>query len=90
MPLLSIQYPDDLFAASGKSRETLERELSLDLAVRLFEKGSVSLGKAAQLAGLSKIDFMAELSRSNITVINLDSEEIEAEVRASRGDYSRR
>ena len=89
MPDLTIHYPDDLFAASGLSKEALERELLLKLAVGLFEDGEMSLGKAARLAGISRTEFMAELARLKVPVINLDEEEIEAEIRASRGDYHR-
>ncbi len=84
-----IHYPDDLFAASGKSQEALERDLSLELAIRLFETGELSMGRAASLAGLSKADFRDELTRQKVSWINFDQEELGAELRASRGDYSR-
>jgi predicted HTH domain antitoxin len=89
MAELTIQYPDELLAASGKPREALERELKFQLAVRLFQLGELSLGKAAQLAGMNKRAFRDELGRLKIPVINLDEEEIQAEIRASRGDYRR-
>ncbi len=46
---LTLEYPDDLLVASGKSRSEVERELKFQLAVRLFEVGQLSLGKAANL-----------------------------------------
>lgn len=87
---LTIHYPDDLLANSGKPKEAVERELTLQLAARLFEIGQLSLGRAANLAGLPKASFREELGRLKIPLINLDESEIEAELRASRGDYSRR
>jgi predicted HTH domain antitoxin len=84
-----IHYPDDLFAASGKSREALEWALSVELAIRLFETGELSMGRAAALAGLSKAEFRDELTRQEVSWLNLDSEELGAEFRASRGDYRR-
>ena len=89
MAELTIQYPDDLLAASGKPRLAVAKELKFQLAVRLFEIGELSLGKAAVLADMAKMRFMDELGRLKIPVINLDEKEIQAEIRASRGDYHR-
>jgi predicted HTH domain antitoxin len=50
MAELTIQYPDDLLVASGKPRKTVEDELRVVLAMKLFELGQFSLGKAAELA----------------------------------------
>jgi hypothetical protein len=42
---------------SGKPRVEVEREMKFKLAVRLFEAGQLSLGKAAELAGWNRIRF---------------------------------
>ena len=85
MAELTIQYPDDLLVASGKTRTVIEAELKFQLAVRLFEVGQLSLGKAAELVGMNRFRFADELGRMNIPVMNLDEEEIQAELRAIRG-----
>lgn len=90
MAELTVEYPDDLLVASGKPRSEMERELKFQLAVRLFEIGQLSLGKAAELAGWKRLSFAEELGRLKVPVINLDNEEIEAELRALRGDNHRR
>ena len=89
MAELTVQYPDDLLVASGKPRSVVEEELKFQLAVRLFEVGQLSLGKAAELAGLTKPRFADELGRMKIPVVNLDDEEIQAELRALRGNHHR-
>ena len=89
MAELTLQYPDDLLVASGKPRSEIERELKFQLAVRLFEVGQLSLGKAAELAGWSQLQFADELGRIKVPVANLDDEEIQAELRAIRGDNHR-
>ena len=48
---MTVQYPDDLLVTSGRPRREVEQELKFQLAVRLFEVGQLSLGKAAELAG---------------------------------------
>ncbi|MBN2395927.1 MAG: UPF0175 family protein [Candidatus Atribacteria bacterium] len=69
MKTISIQLPDFL---------TLEpREIKLVLASQLYEKGTLSMGQAAELAGLSKRAFMEILADYDISVLNYDPEEIE-------------
>ncbi len=80
MAELTLQYPDDLLAASGKPRSEVERELKFQLAVRLFEVGQLSLGKAAELAGWNRLRFADELGRLKVPIVNLDSGEIEVEL----------
>ena len=89
MAELTVQYPDDLLVASGKPRSEVEDELRFQLAVRLFEVGQLSLGKAAELAHLPKPRFADELARMKIPIVNLDDEEIQAELRALRGNHRR-
>ena len=84
MAELTLEYPDDLLVTSGKPRVEVEREMKFQLAVRLFEVGQLSLGKAAELAGWNRIQFADELSRLQVPVVNLDDEEIQAELRAFR------
>lgn len=90
MAELTLEYPDDLLAASGKPRSEVERELKFHLAVRLFQVGQLSLGKAAELAGWNRVRFADELGRLKISIVNLDDKEIETELRAIRGTRHRR
>lgn len=80
MHVLSIPYDEDLLVATGKSKEALEQELRLLLAVKMFELRRLSLGKAAQLCGMSKLKFMDEVGRMGIPVINLDDDQIKDEL----------
>ncbi len=55
-------------------------EARLAMSVRLFEKGRLSLGQAANLAGFSKRAFIDILGREGIPVINYPAEELHKEV----------
>ena len=79
MAEMTVQYPDDLLVMSGRPRREVEQELKFHLAVRLFEIGQLSLGKAAELAGWSKVRFGDALGQMKVPVVNLDDEEIQAE-----------
>ncbi|SKB13278.1 conserved hypothetical protein [Planktothrix sp. PCC 11201] len=81
MPNLSLPYPDDLLVTSGKSPESLEAELLFLLAVKLFELRRLSLGKAAEFCRMNKLQFMYEIGRLQVPVINLDDDQIADELR---------
>ena len=80
MHTLSLRYPDDLLITSGKSSQALEKELTFLLAVKLFELHRFSLGKAAQFCNMTKLQFMFELGRLEIPVINFDDDQIADEL----------
>jgi len=57
-----------------------EREAKTLLAAKLFEKGSLSLGQAAELAGYSKRTFMELLNNYDVSVFNLSEEDLENDI----------
>ncbi|NEQ69648.1 MAG: UPF0175 family protein [Symploca sp. SIO2D2] len=81
MPSLSLPYPEELLITSGKSPQALEAELTFLLAVKLFELHRLSLGKAADFCCMNKLQFMYELGRLQVPVINLDDDQIADELR---------
>jgi predicted HTH domain antitoxin len=76
MQTLSITYSDDLLISTGKSKKAFEQEMCFLLAVKLFELGRLTVGKAAELCNMTKMQFMDELGRMEIPVINLDDDQI--------------
>lgn len=60
-----------------------EREARLLLAVELYREARLTLKQAAELAGLCVEDFMRELSRRKVSIINLDDEELGEELRVA-------
>lgn len=55
-------------------------EAQLAMAVRLFEKGKISLGQAANMAGFSKRAFIDILGREGIPVVNYPAEDLQKEL----------
>lgn len=60
---MEIVIPEDIIAAMKLPRKEVERELKIDLAVILYQRGILSLGKAAKLAGVTKREFLEELAK---------------------------
>ncbi|CAM4094361.1 UPF0175 family protein [Gillisia limnaea] len=53
-----------------------EKEAKRFLAAKLYEVGKLSLGQAAELAGLSKIAFSEILKDYNVSLINYSPSDI--------------
>ncbi|MBM4176570.1 MAG: UPF0175 family protein [Ignavibacteria bacterium] len=69
MKTLTINIPDSL--------EIDSREAKLLLASQLYEKGKLSLGQAAEMAGLSKRAFMEILADYDVSIFNYPTDEID-------------
>ncbi len=81
MHAIPVPHFEDLMLTSGRSAEELERELRVLLAIKLFELKRVSVGRAAEIAGMGKLAFLDELGRASVPVINFDEDQIEHELR---------
>lgn len=61
--------------------ERLAREdVHVAVAVRLYEQGIVSLGRAASVAALSTGEFIDRLAALNIPVVNYSPEDLDREI----------
>lgn len=64
-----------------------DREAKMLLASRLYEKGKLTLGQAAELVGLSKRAFMEILGDYDVSIFNYPLSELENDIMNAR-DYS--
>ena len=74
--VLTIPYSDDLLLWLKESPEGFEAEARLLLAVKLYELGRLTTGRAAELAGVGRVEFMFLLGRFGLSPIGVDSEEL--------------
>ena len=72
-----VQYPDTFPDAVNVSRREFEQEARLAMAVKLFEMGRLSSGMAAQIAGIGRVQFLLQLDRFGIPMIDLSEEELQ-------------
>jgi predicted HTH domain antitoxin len=84
MKTLEISYPEDLPEAMGESPEAFEREIIFLVAAKLYELGRVSSSRAAELAGLSRVEFLERLGAYHISVFNYPLQDLEREIREAR------
>lgn len=74
MKTLTIQIPDSLD----------EREAKMLLAAKLYEKGSLSPGQAADLVGYSKRTFMQLLGNYEVSVFDYSEAELEKDLQNAK------
>lgn len=74
--LLTIKYSDDILLSLKESKKEFEEEARYLLALKLYELGKISSGKAAKLAGISRVDFLLRLGRYKVSPFQVDLEEV--------------
>lgn len=78
---LKIKYPKGFEFAVHMTKDEMEQHIRLMAALKMFELGKVSSGKAAELAGMSRVEFLEACGKYHISIFNYPAEEIEQELK---------
>jgi predicted HTH domain antitoxin len=79
--VLTIKYSDDVLLSLKETKKDFEKEARYLLALKLYELGKISSGKAAKLAGLNRVNFLMRLSKYKVSPFQVDLDEILKESR---------
>ena len=80
-----IDLSDQLYrtlSSHGLSKEVISAEAKKLLALKCYKDRILSLGKSAELSGLSLWDFIEFLGENNIAVVNYDDEQLSYELQS--------
>lgn len=75
---VAIELPNDFVAF--QALPDIQQEVSRSYALWLYQHERVTLGKAAQLAGLDLYDFMALCKANRVPVISLSRDDLLADL----------
>ncbi len=72
MKTMTLNLPDSL--------DIDERQVSMMIAARLYEQGRLSLGQAAEVAGLTKRTFAELLGSYDVSIFNFPASDLSKDV----------
>jgi len=81
---ITLELEDELVAALRELDGSLDRAARELIVLELYRRGAISGGKAGELLGLSRYDFIRHESDLGIPYFNLTDGEWEAEKASSR------
>lgn len=80
MEEIRIKYPAGFENAVHITKDEFEQQIRLMAALKMFELGKISSGKAAELAGISRVEFFEVCGRYQVSIFNYSTEELEKEL----------
>jgi predicted HTH domain antitoxin len=72
-----INVPEKILLAEKTDESSFARELRILAAVKLYELGRLSSGRAAELAGMPRVEFLLELGRYKVFPFEAELRDLE-------------
>ena len=79
MKTFMLELPMDGLPIDADLPENLADEARFLLALKLFEQGRISSGKAGKLCSMERVEFLLAASRAGVPVVDMNREEMAEE-----------
>lgn len=80
MQTITMDLPDEAFAALRRSPAEFAREMRLAAAMLWYSRGKISQEKGAEIAGLNRSEFLKALAINEIDVFQVDFDDLQREL----------
>lgn len=77
---IMLDIPSTLPDAIGSTPNQFAKEAVMAMAVKLYELKRLSSGMAASLAGMGRLEFISELPRYGVALIDLETQDLVSDV----------
>ena len=77
---LSVVIPDEIMRGVNLNPDAFMSEMRVAAAVKWYELGRISQSKAAEVAGISRSDFIDALALFGVSPFQVTPDELEAEL----------
>jgi predicted HTH domain antitoxin len=77
---ICIHIPEEPLISLKEQPESFARELRMLAATKLYELGKLSSGRAAELAGVTRVEFLLALGRYQVAPFALDAETLAEDI----------
>ena len=81
MKTIQLELPDEIFISFKETPRELAQRIRMAAAAKLYELGKLSSGRAAELAGISRVSFLQSLARYNVSIFDVTEEELRKDVK---------
>ena len=76
---ISVDVPQSVLLTEKTDERAFARELRILAAVKLYELGRLSSGRAAELAGMPRVEFLLTLERYKVFPLETELSDLERE-----------
>jgi predicted HTH domain antitoxin len=80
----TIELPENVLTRFARTPEAFAREVRLAAAIDWYREGRISQGKGAEIAGLSRADFLDALFQAKVPACQQTAEEVSEDLKRAR------
>lgn len=80
MATLTMEIPETVFSALNVDPQEFARQMRIAAAIKWYELGKISQNKGAEIAGLTRADFIDALSAAKVSPLQITPEQLRKEL----------